>query len=424
MVTYRVGSRNEAVGHTGSTHLLEHLMFKGSDKFNKETGGTIWKLLEKKGARMNATTDFDRTNYYEAIPKEHLYTALEIEADRMRHAHLFESDRASEMTVVRNEFEWWENTPFDPLFKQIWALAYQAHPYHHPVIGWRSDIEGVSIERLKKFYDEFYWPNNATLTVVGDFDEREVLKAAVDLFGVHPRSPEPIPSVHTIEPAQEGERRAVVKRAEDANMVGIAYKTPEGLSADAPALALASLILGEGKTSRLYKALVDSAILKDISVFNQVLRDPSLFIALGTLAGSTTHEEAERRVKSEFSKLAKTPPSAAEMRAAKQLYRSMLASRRDGPLAFLASINEEIARGDWTLFFSFPEALERATPRDVSRVVKKYLTDDDRSTIGYFVGTNAPRKEKISVRKKEPRRRPAFRMPRAKKKPAKRRSVR
>jgi zinc protease len=417
MVTYRVGSRNEAVGHTGSTHLLEHLMFKGSDKFNKETGGTIWQLLEKKGAVLNATTDFDRTNYYAVVPKEALPVSIAIEADRMRHAHLVESDRASEMTVVRNEYEWLENQPFDPLTKQLWALAYQAHPYHHPVIGWRSDIENVSIERLKAFYDEFYWPNNATVTIVGDFDEKEVLGMLVEGFGGHPRAPKPIPSMHTIEPPQEGERRAVVRRAADANLVGVAYKTPEGLSADIPALLVAALILGEGKTSRLHKALVDTAITKDATILYQILRDPSLFMAVATLAGDSTHEYVEKLIKAEFSKLAKTPPSAAEMQVAKRLYRSALASRRDGPYALLSSINEDIAQGDWTLFFTFPEAIEKVAPRDVSRVVRRYLTDDAQSTVAYFIGTNAKKaptaQKPKKVKNMRVRRRPAFRIPRA-----------
>ena len=143
MVTYRVGSRNEAIGHTGSTHLLEHLMFKGSEQFNKEEGTAIWNVLQDVGAMINATTWFDRTNYFELLPKKHLQQAVKIEADRMRSAFIRDDDRKSEMTVVRNEFERGENDPWEALDKNIWATAYQAHPYHHSTIGWRSDIENV-----------------------------------------------------------------------------------------------------------------------------------------------------------------------------------------------------------------------------------------------------------------------------------------
>ena len=226
MVTYHVGSRNEATGYTGATHLLEHLMFKGSANFNKEKGNTVWHLLETKGARVNATTWFDRTNYYEVLPAEYLPSAIALEADRMRTAHIREEDRQSEMTVVRNEFERGENDPMEAVDKQIWALAYQAHPYHHSTIGWQSDIEKVSIERLQQFYNDFYWPNNATVTIAGGFDEGTVLKSIKKEFGVHSKAPHKFPDMYTEEPKQEGERRSVVKRV-GSDVIGTGYKIPK-----------------------------------------------------------------------------------------------------------------------------------------------------------------------------------------------------
>src|SRR5262249_31128383 len=151
-----------------------------------------------------------------------------LEADRMRTARILESDRQSEMPVVRNEFERGENLPVEALDKQIWALAYQAHPYHHSTIGWRSDIEGVSIERLNQFYNDFYHPDNATVTIVGDFDEHETLRAIAEHFGKHPKAPKPLPPMYTAEPTQEGERRVIVKRA-GTGMVGVAHKIPNAL---------------------------------------------------------------------------------------------------------------------------------------------------------------------------------------------------
>ncbi|SVA02738.1 uncharacterized protein METZ01_LOCUS55592, partial [marine metagenome] len=188
MVTYSVGSRNEAIGYTGSTHLLEHLMFKGSRKFNTDKGNSVFQLLQSLGSRMNATTWLDRTNYFETMPSEHLEIAIEIEADRMRNAFIKEEDRQAEMTVVRNEFERGQNNPFGVLDEHIWATAYLAHPYHHSTIGWKADIENVSIERLKKFYDTFYWPNNATVTIVGDFETNEALALVKKHFGRIPKS--------------------------------------------------------------------------------------------------------------------------------------------------------------------------------------------------------------------------------------------
>src|SRR4051812_44266181 len=151
MVTYRVGSRNEVTGSTGSTHLLEHLMFKGGANYNDAKGNSVKQFLERIGGNYNASTYLDRTNYYAEVGSEQLEGYLAIEADRMRNLWIREEDRRPEMTVVRNEFEQGENDPVQALDKEIFATAFQAHPYHHPTIGWRSDIELVPIEKLRAF---------------------------------------------------------------------------------------------------------------------------------------------------------------------------------------------------------------------------------------------------------------------------------
>jgi zinc protease len=386
MVTYHVGSRNEAIGYTGATHMLEHLMFKGSEKFNKENKSTVWDLLETKGGIINATTWFDRTNYYEVLPKEHLHTAISLEADRMRTARIREEDRQSEMTVVRNEFERGENEPSEALDKQIWALAYQAHPYHHSTIGWRSDIEGVSIERLKEFYDEFYWPNNATVTIAGSFDSVEVLKHIKESFGVHTRSPKAFPAMYTKEPVQEGERRVIVKRT-GANMVGIAHKVPEGTHEDVPALVVLDIILSHGKTSRFYKTLVETAKAMDANVNLYQLQDPSLFITYTTLTPDTKHEAAEKIIKDEYANLAKNGVTTNELKFAKRAVRKFIGQKRDGLYSLLSNLNEDLATGDWTRFITLPKQIEQVTSRQVQHVAKKYLIDDQ-STVGWFVTTD------------------------------------
>ncbi len=384
MVTYCVGSRNEATGYTGATHLLEHLMFKGSKNFNKDNGGIMSNLLENKGARINATTSYDRTNYYEIIPKELLATSLAFEADRMQHAFIHESDRVTEMPVVRSEFEIFENRPDFVLTKEIWATAFQAHPYHHEVIGWRSDIEKVPIERLQQFYRDFYRPDNATVTIAGDLDVRETLAMVARAFGEHERPEAPLPPMYTTEPSQEGERRVVVKRAGDTNLLGIGYKIPEATHADLPALLMLSLMLTDGKTSRLYRALVDAGIATDAAAECYQLRDPALFMIYVTLAPKRTHESVERLLKAEIAKIVSKGVTASELTRAKQTVRAYIAARRDGPYALLSAINEEIASGDWTRFVTFPEALAKVTPKQVQAVAKKYLVEDQ-STVGYFV---------------------------------------
>ncbi len=386
MVTYHVGSRDEATGYTGATHILEHLLFKGSKKFNSKRGNGVSELLEVKGALLNATTWVDRTNYYEVVPKETLSSALALEADRMRHAFIREEDRQSEMTVVRNEMEMHENTAFEAVDTQLWALAFLAHPYHHSTIGWRSDVENVPIERLQKFYNDFYHPDNATLTVVGDFDAQQVLAQVAKEFGAHPRPRTPRPVMYTQEPKQEGERRATIKRADTNNRVGIAHKVPSAQDPDQHALLMLSLVLGDGKTSRLYRALVDTAKATDVSVMNYQLKDPSLLTCHVTPTPATTHAEIESVVKQEYRNIAEKGITVKELAHARQSIRSYVASRRDGPYALLSNLNEEIAVGDWTRFVTVPEALAKVTPRDIQRVAKKYLVDEQ-SVVVYYIGT-------------------------------------
>lgn len=383
MVTYHVGSRNEALGYTGATHLLEHLMFKGTEKFSPERGTSLDMLLEEKGAQVNATTWLDRTNYYEVVPRDVLPLAIEIEADRMRGAIIAEADRESEMPVVRNEYERGENNPIEALDKEIWAAAFMAHPYHHPTIGWKSDIEAVSIERLKAFYDEFYWPNNATVSIVGGFDEKATLTQVVKEFGRHPKSPHEIKDAYTEEPPQQGARRVEVRRA-GPNIVGVAHKIPEATHKDSPALIVLSSILADGKTSRLYRSLVDVALATDATVYCNQFKDPSLFETLITLAPKVSHERIEGIVLQEYAKIGKKGVSAEELKSAKRSIRSQMAQKRDGAYAFLASLNEDLAVGDWTRFATLPDAIQKVTAADVRRVAGRYFVASQ-STIGHFI---------------------------------------
>lgn len=385
MVTYHVGSRNEAIGYTGATHLLEHLMFKGSERFNGKLGTSMEHLMESRGAMVNATTWYDRTNYYEVLPKDALPLAIEIEADRMRTAILNEKDRASEMPIVRNEFERGENLPMEALDKQIWAAAFLAHPYHHPTIGWRSDIEGVSIERLKQFYNDFYWPDNATVTIVGNFTEKETLMRIKKEFGRHEKRVGAYPQVYTQEPAQEGERRVRVERA-GTPIVSVAHKIPEATHQDIPALLVLATILYDDKSSRLYRAFIDTAQATDVMVLCSQFKDPGLFQTFLTLAPGVLHTEAERLLMEEYRALTTTQVSSLELKRAKQSLRASLASRRDGPYALLSALNEDIATGDWTRFVTLPDALQAVSARDVKRVAQTYFKDQSRVS-GWFVNT-------------------------------------
>ena len=384
MVTYNVGSRNEAIGYTGSTHLLEHLMFKGSRKFNTDKGNSVFQLLQSLGARMNATTWLDRTNYFETMPSEHLETAIEIEADRMRNAFIKEEDRQAEMTVVRNEFERGQNNPFSVLDEHIWATAYLAHPYHHSTIGWKADIENVSIERLKSFYDTFYWPNNATVTVVGDFEKDKALALVKKHFGRIPKSREEIPEVYTEEPKQEGQRRVLLKRAGQQGVVGVAHKTPSATHEDAPNFLVLSSILSSGKNSRLYKNITDKGLTTSVFIWDSLFRDPGLFAVYANLTPGTDHQKVEDLIMAEYEKIKKEGVTEEEVEKAKAQLIASMKFGQDGSYAVAGGLNEAIASGDWTLFTTYDKKLSGVTRETVKAVVEKYFLED-LSTIGHFI---------------------------------------
>jgi len=385
-VVYHVGSRNEAVGHTGATHLLEHLMFKGTPEFDRAKGTAVAAVLEALGARFNATTWFDRTNYYETIPSDALETALAIEASRMRRAHLRDEDRVPEMTVVRNEFERGENSPFQVLYKETFATAFREHPYHHPTIGWRADIEGVSTARLREFYDTFYHPNNATAMLIGDFDEAEALARIERRFGSIPASPRPIPEVYTTEPPQEGERRFLVRRAGEVAWCGLSWRTVAARHADTPALAVLGNILGGGITSRLHQALVERSLALSMTVVPWQLRDPALFSVFAPVRPGVEPSEVEATIRQEIARIAADSVTEAECAKARTQIEAEVIFDRDSTDQIAASLSEAIAVADWQWYADYPVAIRRVTPADVQRVVLAYLHDD-----GLTVGTYLPK---------------------------------
>jgi zinc protease len=383
-VTYRVGSRNEVTGTTGATHILEHLMFKGSDNFNDPKGNSVKQYLEKVGGQFNASTSVDRTNYFATIGRENLEGYIAIEADRMRHLWLHEADRQAEMTVVRNEYERGKNDPDNVLVEEVTAAAFVALPYHHPTIGWRSDIEHVPISKLHDFYDTFYWPNNATVTVVGDVDPAAALGLVKKYYGSYPRSPQPIPTIYTEEPEQSGPRRVIVKRPGELGTVLIAHKVPNGRNADQPALEMLDAILSSGKNARLYRALVDKGLALNAGAGTDLHRDLSLHTIYASLAPNAGHEQVEEALLAEIERIKTGGVTPAEIARVKQQYVAADAYKRDGTAAVASELNEWIAVGDWTLYVTFPQRVQQVTPADVQRVAKEYL-NEDQSTTGWFI---------------------------------------
>jgi zinc protease len=389
MVVYRVGSRNEANGFTGSTHFLEHMMFKGTRRFSPEKGTGVMETFGRIGALLNATTWLDRTNYFECVGSEYLELCVEIEADRMRNLRLREEDRDSEMTVVRNEFERGENDPGSALDKELNAIAFREHPYHWPTIGWRTDVEGVPMERMKQFYDTYYWPNNATVIVVGDFEEQQALKLIAKHFGKIPSSDEPIPGVYTHEPPQEGERRFTLKRSGDLPQIVMGYHIPEAVHPDTYALSALRAVLGDAgkRSSRLYKALMETGLATSCYSQNGEFHDPSLFEVGATLTPDGSFEKIEQVIFSELEKLAREPVTEDELRRAKAANRKGTTLANSDPMSFINLLCQAEASADWKWAVEYDDKFDAVTPDDIMRVARQYFNEDNR-TVGRFIPTD------------------------------------
>ena len=383
-VVYLVGSRFEAPGHTGATHILEHLMFKGTERYNRERGTEIARELHRVGAAFNATTWLDRTNYYEVLSPDQLPLAIDIESDRMRGALVRDSDLESERTVVLNELDAGENDPFDLLMKSSFAHAYLEHPYHHPTIGWRSDVEQMTGEVLRDFYNTYYHPDNATVIVVGDVDEATALGEVERGFGALQKAPRPFAGGSHREQPQRGQRRFNIHRAGELSCLALTWHIPHGLHADLPALSVLTQVLGDGVTSRLHQRLVETNRCLGIHAYAMELHDPGVFQIFATVAPGVDREEVETAILEEVASVARQPPSGDEMKRALAQTRTDLAFHRESPGQILSGLTEAVAMGDWRRFVRELERVEAVSADDLSRVAATYLQSRN-LTVGWFI---------------------------------------
>jgi zinc protease len=386
-VTYHVGSRNEAKGHTGSTHILEHLLFKDSKNFNKENGKEITHYLDWLGASINATTWLDRTNYFELLPKEGLEEALFLEADRMRDSLFTDEDLASEMPVVRNEFERSRNNPFELLDEEIMAKAFTVHPYRIPTIGTQEDIEGSTAAKLREFYNIYYWPNNATLMVVGDVPWATVEKLVEKYFGPIPSAPHKIPELKVKEPEQTEPRSVSLKRAMGVSIAALYYKIPEGTHKDYPAVLASTVVLAGGYSSRLQKALVDTGLAADVSTYAFALRDPAAAVFMAHVADGVAPQSVLKTLRKEIEQFAQEGPTAEELQRAQERLSSMLAPGRDGIFVEAKNVSEALAAGDWMLAYRLKDEVQALTPKAVAKAAAKYFVKE-KETSGVLTNTN------------------------------------
>jgi zinc protease len=397
-ITYLVGSRHEGYGERGMAHLLEHLLFKGTPTHRNIPGE-----LSERGARPNGTTSFDRTNYFETVPASdaNLTWALDLEADRMVHSSVAAKDLASEMTVVRNEFELGENDPGNVLRERIMSTAFLWHNYGHSVIGARTDIENVPITQLQAFYRRYYQPDNAVLVVAGKFDEARTLQLVAARFG---RIPKParslalgnlLASSYTREPMQDGERTVTLRRVGDIPMAMVAYHIPSLAHADNAPLQVLATILGASPNGRLYTSLVETKLASAVSAYTFDLRQPGLLFASARLRTEQHPDTARAAMLRTIDGLITTAATTDEVARAKNELMKGIEQLLDNSEQVGYALTEAQASGDWRLLHISRDRLKAVTPADVQRVALAYLKPDNR-TVGTFIPISKPDRAEIS----------------------------
>jgi zinc protease len=393
-ITYLVGSRQEGSGEGGMAHLLEHMVFKGSTNHLH-----IMQELTEHGCRPNGSTDFDRTNYFETFQASdvNLKWALDMESDRMVNSFIKKEDFDKEFSVVRNEFEMGENSPFNVLYIHTMAAAYIAHSYGRPVIGNKSDVERVTMDKLQAFYHKYYQPDDAVLTVAGKVDEPNVVALVNQYFSKIPKPSRTLTPTYTVEPVQDGERLTIVRRVGEIQGIFVVYHTPDGGHPDQPALDVLASVMGEQSSGRLYKAMVDNK--KATQVFGNAMQynEPGLIMFGAILNKTDSLDDARNTMLATIDGVVKEPPSKEEVdRAKARLEKQVDMTLRNSEQVGLF-LSEYLAQGDWRLLFHDRDLLRQVTPQDVQRVAAAYLKTSNQ-TIGEFIPDAKPDRAEIPAK--------------------------
>ncbi|MGH2543090.1 MAG: M16 family metallopeptidase [Ardenticatenaceae bacterium] len=389
---YRVGSRNEGTGTTGISHWVEHMMFKGTERFPK---GAIDREIARLGGSFNAMTWLDFTAYYTTLPAEHIGIALEIEADRMIHSAFDPAETEAERTVILSERNMYENYPGFRLAQDVQASAFQVHPYHHTTIGWESDLRTMMRDHLFHHYRTYYTPNNAIAVVVGDFQPAEMLARIEELYGHVPSGP-PVPPVRTNEPEQRGERRVMVRGAEPTPLLAYAYKAPAATDPDFWPLTVLDTVLGGAKgmpmfggggnsrTSRLHRRLVDGGLAVSAGSGLLATIDPYLFSVSVTVLPGTDRDELEKVLDEEIARFREEPLSDEELERARKQTRARIAMGMEsmssqGRGYGLASVVATLA---W--FDTYLDSIQQVTAEEVQAAARRHLLPE-RRTVGWYI---------------------------------------
>jgi len=388
-VWYHVGGRNELSGRTGLAHLLEHMMFKGTTKYGK---GEYSRLIAKNGGTENAFTANDETVYFSTLSSGKVALALELEADRMSNLLLDPKEVALERNVVKEERRMrTDDDPQSLLVESDYAMAFPAHPYGRPVIGWMDDISRLTRDDLAAFYHRYYAPNNATLVVVGNVTPKEIMPVIQRTFGAIPARPftyDPI----TPEQPQYGERRFILKREAQLPVVFMGYHVPNYSSADADALEVLGTILSSGKSSRLYQDLVytQRIALSADGGYEPLTIDGDLFYFYAMAQPGHTHEELEAALDKEIERLQNEPVTDRELQKAKNGLLAGYIFGQDSNFFRAMQIGQTVNVGAGVKYIdTYTSRIQAVTKEQVRQAAKRFLLKDHR-TVGYLVPLQPP----------------------------------
>jgi predicted Zn-dependent peptidase len=380
-VSYNVGSRNERRGRTGFAHLFEHMMFKGSENVGP---GEHFMLIFTNGGNMNGTTDQDRTLYYESLPTNQLDLGLYLEADRMRSLVINKDNLDNQRNAVQEERRIAvDNNPYGHTGELIDSLSYDNFAYQHSVIGSMADLNAASVEDVQQFFRTYYAPNNAVIAIVGDVNPSECLAKVRKYFEAIPRQPDPDPVDRTEAPRTAERRLTVEDPLARLTRVDMTYLVPPSSDADDAALQVLSTILGSGRSSRLYEAVVHQGQLAtNAASFKGESRGPGLLQVRATLNPGKTPADYEKVVYAEIEKLQAAPPADWEVEKARTAAKRGVVGQLQSSLSRAATMSQD------ALFYNDPGRINTQvarfaaiTPADVQRVAKKYLIAGNRSVI-------------------------------------------
>lgn len=387
-IVYKVGSKHELPGETGLAHMLEHMIFKPtkSDLEKKMTQSSIMELERNVGAVINASTWKDRTNYYCTAPVSFFLQILSIYADQMQNVVITNKNLKAEQTTVLSEYDMYNSDPSFALDAGVSAVAFSTHPYRHETIGWRSDIEAYTAEKLNNFYKRHYVPNNATLVVVGDVSISEALRAIDSAFNKIPAGIL-LKQAKVSEPPQEGERRVSITRATTTNLLSINAKPPALATKEWLDVLVFLKILADGPDSLLHRALVDSGKVTAIDYALYPTAEPFLASLLCTLADNTTHDTIEKSILELISKLTVKDLALPLKKTVAQICYAEPFTR-DSSNAIASELTEYVVSNDWTMWCKTEALVKKVTTKDLLAIRNKLFVPTT-LTIGTFIGSKA-----------------------------------